>query len=162
MSYLIEIRLSTMWYNVGGMVSKPISIRLPEETIVTLNEIASKKHLPMRTMLRAWVMDRVVRETMNLPPPFIWTAPEGHPPEIMKLPRLDVGGDRYVCPNCGESVAEIMWTTLPRTSSVQSGDIRYTQIVCPLCKHPTIREAWRVISNSRQLDWKETEEEATK
>lgn len=40
------------------MTSKPISIRLPETVIATLNEIASKKHLPMRTMLRAWVLDR--------------------------------------------------------------------------------------------------------
>lgn len=58
MSYLIEVSLSTMHCNVVSMVSIPVSIRLSEEAIVALNKIAEDKHLPTRTMLRAWVLDR--------------------------------------------------------------------------------------------------------
>ncbi len=47
-----------MHCNVVSMVSIPVSIRLSEEAIVALNKIAEDKHLPTRTMLRAWVLDR--------------------------------------------------------------------------------------------------------
>lgn len=66
------------------MTSKPISIRLPEAVIADLEEIAGKRFLPMRTMLRAWVMERKETEEEGrvemLPP--LPTHPEARDGEI--------------------------------------------------------------------------------
>lgn len=40
------------------MTSKPVSIRLPEAAMADLEDLAGKRFLPMRTMLRAWVLER--------------------------------------------------------------------------------------------------------
>jgi hypothetical protein len=38
------------------------SIRLKPSIIEKLNEISKLKHLPMRTMIRAWILDRLENE----------------------------------------------------------------------------------------------------
>lgn len=52
--------------------------------------------------------------------------------------------DRWVCPECGEIVEEIVWATLPRTL-VRGPGGKYTQIECPICKHTTVGMAWAVV-----------------
>jgi predicted DNA-binding protein len=42
------------------------SIRLKPETIEKLNKISNQKHLPMRTMVRSWLMERIDKELMEV------------------------------------------------------------------------------------------------
>ena len=46
----------------GEMTKKVFSIRLTAEAIVKITKIALRKHLPIRTMVQSWIMERVDEE----------------------------------------------------------------------------------------------------
>ncbi len=39
------------------------SFRLPPDAIVNANKIAAQEHVPLRTLLRSWIMQRLDQET---------------------------------------------------------------------------------------------------
>ena len=43
-------------------IKQVFSIRLTVEAIVKLTEIALRKHLPIRTMVQSWIMERIDKE----------------------------------------------------------------------------------------------------
>lgn len=55
-------------YPEGTVISRPnqasrmFNVRLSEEQFVAIQEIAESQHLPMSTMARAWLLDRLDRE----------------------------------------------------------------------------------------------------
>jgi len=51
--------------------------------------------------------------------------------------------ERWVCPECGAIVEEIIYVTLPRTM-VQGEHGEHTEVTCPVCNRPTIGMLWRV------------------
>ena len=59
---------STAPYPADSVVSRPnapsrlFNIRLSEEQYEALQELAHQRHLPMSTMARAWLLDRLVHE----------------------------------------------------------------------------------------------------
>lgn len=44
-------------------ILKVFPIRLRESSILKLSKIAHKKHLPVRTMVRVWIMERIETES---------------------------------------------------------------------------------------------------
>lgn len=46
---------------------KLFTTRMSEESVDQLTEIAKIKHLPMRTMLRSWILERIEQETIVTP-----------------------------------------------------------------------------------------------
>lgn len=46
---------------------KLFTTRMSEESVNQLTEIAKTKHLPMRTMLRSWILERIEQETIRAP-----------------------------------------------------------------------------------------------
>ena len=44
---------------------KPYAIRLPAEAVEEIREIAQMRYIPTRTMLRAWIMQRLEAERIN-------------------------------------------------------------------------------------------------
>ncbi len=55
-------------YPAGTTVSRPnqtsrmFNVRLTEEQFAAIQELAEQRHLPMSTMARAWLLDRLDRE----------------------------------------------------------------------------------------------------
>ncbi len=55
-------------YPAGTLVSRPnapsrlFNVRLSDEQFTALAEMAKAKHLPVSTMARAWLLDRLERE----------------------------------------------------------------------------------------------------
>jgi hypothetical protein len=55
-------------YTDGTVISRPnqasrmFNVRLSEEQFAAIQEIAECQHLPMSTMARAWLLDRLDRE----------------------------------------------------------------------------------------------------
>lgn len=47
---------------------KMFSVRLPEETIEELEDIAQSRYMPTRTLVRSWIMQRLDAERMNIEP----------------------------------------------------------------------------------------------
>lgn len=58
------IHLSTIGYKDGYMGSKSIAVRLPEDVIAKLDEIAKKRFMTRGTMLQAWIRERVKSEVV--------------------------------------------------------------------------------------------------
>ena len=44
---------------------KTYAVRLPETAIEDLKEVAQTRYIPTRTMIRAWIMQRLEAERMN-------------------------------------------------------------------------------------------------
>ena len=47
---------------------KMFAVRLPEEAIAKLEDIAQSRYLPTRTLVRSWIMQRLDAERMNQNP----------------------------------------------------------------------------------------------
>ncbi|RKZ04491.1 hypothetical protein DRQ25_17060 [Candidatus Fermentibacteria bacterium] len=44
---------------------KPLTVRLPEKAIRVMKAIAESQYLPTRTLIRAWIMQRLEAERLN-------------------------------------------------------------------------------------------------